>query len=396
MLPRIPFAVSLLCLLAPVRAQAPASPVDPATAVLELAAAAASKVPQNPHVKTQARLLEAVAIAHLMRGDEAASLAVARRIPNWRRGAMVADVAFHAMERGAEQQARELLAEAKGLAERDRSDAGQKWRVDRIQAKIARVMHALGEREQAVALVQGIEDSQQQVVVGQFARELDDAGVRKALDSLSGAVLAGNMDASLAALEGAKVLYDRFFDVEARRIEVESRIKEVAGKLPPQVLISTQASLAETALAHGEPKLALQFVGEMQLTVDRQRWLPEDQIPLEARVAALRYRAGDAGRALADVRALWKHYGEVGASIVDIFRADALVPLAEAAVACGDAGLARDVYARAFDEAMVNPNARPRAEDLVAIACSAARHGLADRDLVNKASALVDELRTPW
>ena len=57
--------------------------------------------------------------------------------------------------------------------------------------------------------------------------------------------------------------------------------------------------------------------------------------------------------------------------IVNVFRGDALRPVAEAFLALGDSATATVIYERALEEALVNPNSRPRVTDLVMTAISA-------------------------
>jgi hypothetical protein len=63
----------------------------------------------------------------------------------------------------------------------------------------------------------------------------------------------------------------------------------------------------------------------------------------------------------------------------------------------GDAKTAREVYARAIDDGVENPNARPRAEDLVATCCSLALQGVEpDAATWSRLRKIHEELREPW
>jgi len=82
---------------------------------------------------------------------------------------------------------------------------------------------------------------------------------------------------------------------------------------------------------------------------------------------------------------------------VDIYRAETLCPLAEAYRTLGDAASALAVYKRAVEEATVNPNSRPRAEDLSAICCSLAKHEVEpDLELWARLTKVHDGLGEPW
>jgi hypothetical protein len=125
--------------------------------------------------------------------------------------------------------------------------------------------------------------------------------------------------------------------------------------------------------------------------------LLEDQVALRARVALLRGLAGqgEAGVAMAD-EALAK-YDEVRDSINSIWRGRALRPLAEAYASLGQRMIASDLYERALAEAVVNPNSRPRVEDLVKISISITRSGIEPtRSLEQALERVANGVGEPW
>jgi hypothetical protein len=116
-----------------------------------------------------------------------------------------------------------------------------------------------------------------------------------------------------------------------------------------------------------------------------------------ARLAGLRYRAGEEDQARSDLGAALATYEGERARIVDIYRAGVLIPLAEAYHAMGDAASAVGTYRRAVEEAVLNPNSRPRAEALVAICCSMAVRGVEpDAALAERMRQVHDGLGQPW
>ena len=77
--------------------------------------------------------------------------------------------------------------------------------------------------------------------------------------------------------------------------------------------------------------------------------------------------------------------------------AGALRSVAEAYFAMGELDLARALYARVVEVGADNPNARPRATDLVATCVSMAVHGFEpDEELEKRLAALQAGLREPW
>ena len=84
--------------------------------------------------------------------------------------------------------------------------------------------------------------------------------------------------------------------------------------------------------------------------------------------------------------------------VINMFRGNALRPIAEAYHAIGDEQASIDLYAKILDEAFVNPNARPRAMDFIATCCSLAVHHIEPTaELRQRLNGIVDEeLDSPW
>ena len=79
----------------------------------------------------------------------------------------------------------------------------------------------------------------------------------------------------------------------------------------------------------------------------------------------------------ADADAALATYQQEREKIIDVFRTEALVPLAEAYATMDAKQTALAVYELAASEAIVNPNSRPRVEDLGAICRSMALRDVA-------------------
>ena len=82
-----------------------------------------------------------------------------------------------------------------------------------------------------------------------------------------------------------------------------------------------------------------------------------------------------------------------GEGIIDIYRARAIIPLARAYHTIGDPETALTIYKQAVEAGMVNPNKRPRAEDLSSICCSMAQDGIQpDAELWARMQQILKEL----
>jgi tetratricopeptide (TPR) repeat protein len=150
--------------------------------------------------------------------------------------------------------------------------------------------------------------------------------------------------------------------------------------------------LAGYALDHGDAENALAIVNRAKLIAGACT-----EVRLVARLARLRYVVGDHDKAHAEADTALGLYEEQRDQILDIYRAGVLRPLAEAYQAMGDTAAARRVYARALEEGVGNPNARPRAEDLVATCLSMVRNGCEpDADLKARMYEIYGKLGEPW
>jgi hypothetical protein len=151
------------------------------------------------------------------------------------------------------------------------------------------------------------------------------------------------------------------------------------------------------ALDHGDNRKALDLVEESVAMVKGSTWAPEDRIPKMAQLAGLRHRAGDDAKARSEADAALALFDAERDHIVDIRRAGALRPLAETYQSLGDMGAARAAYAKAIEEGVLNPNSRPRAEDLSATCCSMAVHAFEpDEKLRARILEVRSKLSDPW
>jgi tetratricopeptide (TPR) repeat protein len=155
--------------------------------------------------------------------------------------------------------------------------------------------------------------------------------------------------------------------------------------------------LVDFSLAHEDKAKALELVNEAGKMIDSASWQPRFLIPLKARLSALRFRAGDEIPAQAQMQDALDFFFTNQEKIVNIDKAQLLRSLAEAYQAMGDNAAALDIYKRAIEAGVENPNSRPRAEDLAATCCSMALHMVEpDMKLLNRIREIHDGLNDPW
>lgn len=360
--------------------------------LLDLAFEAATAMPVKPHIKNRSRAQEACVAACLELKQPQRTLACIERIDNWRRGAAYADLALYCARQGdtavAERYLDLAVQEAEGVED---------WRRDNIRVRIAKTHAWLGQALQAEEFEKGVVASETGKVAGVRAIRSAPDFFDERVSELDRLVALGNFDILKNAMESYLDLYRRFYEDAGRRTIVEAKIKASWGDLPIFIRLELGMKLAGAALAHSDQAKALELVNEAQALFDGAQWYLEYQIPLAGKLAGLRFQAGDVEKARSDAAAALAIFDAEGHTIVDIYRARALRPLAEAFQAMGDTASALSVYRRAVEEGVVNPNSRPRAEDLSATCRSMAVHGVEpDAELWASLRRVREGLGPPW
>lgn len=375
--------------------------------LLELAFDAASAFPLKPHIKSRSRAQEAVVRACLELDQTERAVRYANGIADWRRSSAYADIAYHLAKNGRMDRVQEYLdialkgsSAATPAGPDSASDAvenSQEWRRDRVRASIARTYILLGKDELAAQIAAGVVDSEVGAIHREKARNSEPESFESQLKVLDTLVTTGSFDSLLAALNAYAELFNRYYDESARRQIVEEKIPLAWAKLPIDVRLQVQIQLAGYALAHQDSPKALAILDEAQKMLDGTAWESEYHVPMRAKLAAARFRAGDHERARRDADAVLAAYEKDHEKIVNMFRAGVLRPLAETYHVLGDSAKARAVYARVLEEGALNPNARPRAEDLAATATSMAVNDVEpDAALLARMKEIRSKLVDPW
>lgn len=379
-------------------ATAPAAAAGARQELLQLAEGAASSMPVDPHAKDRARLQESVVLAWLEHGQPDRALTLARRIQDWRRGTALAAVARHRLDHGEGGHVASLLDEAEQVAMRQmsRTDA-QAWRSQRIAVTVAGVRLRRGDAEGAARLLAMVGGSEAaRTLVDRIAMApVDELAER--LVELDQALVGADLDTTRHVIAaGIEALARCHGDVGLQQ-EVLGRIDRALLGVPAQIGIQTRLDLADACLGRADLVGARAQLVLARTALRDGRWLPEQEIPLAARLAVLRHRAGEPAEARAAAAAALGLFDRSRDRMVDIYRAGPLLSLAVAFHQLGEPAVALTLCRRAVDEAVVNPNSRPRADDLVAICLAMARSGcLPDAALRDRLQAQVAGLGDPW
>jgi hypothetical protein len=366
--------------------------------LLDIAFSAATRFPIKPHITTRSITQESVVATCFELDQPRRALQYIDRIDDWRRGKGYADYAFYCAQHGDTSEVRRYLDLARNVAQQwIQSPDMQEWQIGRIKMAIAKTQLVLGDSQEAAQLEAGTEPFVAESMETLKASRLSPEAFDVQMHVIEHVVAKGVFDETKSALESCAQLHKRFYDDPDRRKRTEETIKSSWAKLPMGIRVELMIELVNAALEHGDRAHATELVGETRALVESVPWLPEDRVPLMARLSALQYRAGDKEYARTELDAALAKYQAERDKIQSGFRARVLRPVAEAYASMGDQAGALAIYRIAVDEGSTNPNARPRAEDLCATCRSMAVAGVEpDAALRARIVELRDGLVDPW
>lgn len=365
--------------------------------LLELAFRSASALPRNPHRKDRATAQDTVVTACLELDQPARALRYLEQIDGWQKGACYAELAWHCVQRDSKAPVEPLLEKALHHADHLGEDSGQEWRRDRIRAKVARTWILLGKAREAMALQTGLIDSELGETAAAKAKELDAADFDLQVKALDEVLASQNFDQIRGVMQMCARLHERFYTDAGRREQMAQRIMTGYPKLPVLARFEHLLDIAATAARNDDRLETTALVEFGRSLLDRVNLLPEDRLPLLARLAELRGRAGDLEGARKEAEATLALFQQKRTVIDDVFRGRALRLLAEALHSFGCDERARQVYLIVVQEGVHNPNSRPRAEDLTATCLSMAVTGCEpDAGLRQRMTEICAALGHPW
>lgn len=360
--------------------------------LIYLAFQSATKIPVNPHIKDRSKSQELVVQTCLKLNQPELALEYIDSIKNWRRGSCYADLALYYAQNGESEKINLYLNLAEKIA-----DETEDWRRDHIRVKIAQIHALLGDEKKASEYESGVVESEVGKVDAVEASQSDEESFQQTLQSLDALAKQQSFDVLKNTLNAYAKLYGRFYSSEEKRSLIEEKIKTSWTKIPVNIRIDVLIQLAEVSIRHSAKQKALQFADEAQSFLVQYQWKIEHKIPLTARVVELRFKAGDQKTAELLAKESLNLFIKNKQQIVNIWRAGALRPLAQAFKTIGDEKSSLSVYKLAIDEGSVNPNSRPRAEDLTATCCSMAFNSIEpDEELWARINQIFKELDQPW
>lgn len=353
--------------------------------VLRIAYAAASAIPVTGHDRDRARSQHSVVstCADLGLLDEAQRYA--REIEGWRQGVAYAEIAA-AMAHPGDATAATLFEKASQVA-----DAQTDWRRDRILQSIAAAQAQVTAAD-PLSLSSGSLSGDAAATTAAA-----DMALARSLEQLEAAVASEVMEDIRTSASAVAAHFDRTYGDPAQRERLQTAILGALPLLPLDLQIDTLLQLSGIAGDHKDLTTAIAFVDDAQKRFDSMQWTHDFGLPLRARIAASRHRAGAPAEAAQQADQVIADFDQHRLLIFNIDRAELLCAVAEALHSMGRTVDALEAYRRAAVECMENPNSRPRAMDLCLIGCSMASIGVEpDAELLDALKTNLGRLADPW
>lgn len=352
---------------------------------------AASQIPRNPHERDRARVQEVVASAALAVGLKTEAMGFANQIANWRKGVIFGDLAIDAARAGRTEAVATFSRYAQGAIA-----GAQQWQSDRVLAKLAQAQALLGNRDEALAVEKKLGEPEKGKVASVVAAT-QGADFDSLVAEVEGAIATGNFELTTNALAVCAQLAARGDTDEARWSRIMDLAAKAKGKVAREIHIRAYLQLADARIATKSPEAARALVGIAIGLREEVRWTPEVGLPITADIARRIALAGDRAAGIAELEKGLASFAEQEKLVPDVFRAAALCAVAEVLAAIGEPAKALEVYRSAVEAGALNPNARPRAEDLAQTSASMARSGIEpDAAMWTRLRAIRAGLADPW
>jgi hypothetical protein len=360
--------------------------------ILDQAMSVASAIPTTIHDRERAQCQEWVALAHLDAGDPIAAARCAETIEGWRRGECEGLIGVHYALKGD----RELALKYARLA-MDRATGEQDWRRERIHIEAAKIHAILGNASTARDLSADASQAEVGKVDGALVAVLTPEQFEAQAKVLDEVIKGGTFDGMRNALDAYLPLLRRMTANRTQALAAAATIDAALPAMPMDLQIIYGTRLASALHALGETGRAKERLDLAAKQVAETVFLPEDLTPMQVEVAKARAGLGDVAGARAALDAALTSYESRKKEIVDVFRARSPRALAEGFQAIGDQAKAESCWLEALAAGTINPNSRPRAEDLSATLVAMARSGAAVAPALRERIAICRKsLGEPW
>lgn len=360
--------------------------------LLDISFNIASSIPVYPHIKDRSRSQQEVVETCLTLGQFNKALEFTWGIENWCKGVCYAKLALYCAKNGYKKQMYNLLKLAYGETDKNIED----WRKSQIKIEIAKVCYWADQYDEVASIEDRLEDSEKGII--DFAKvQKNSMSFEEQVNNLDRYIATGNFDAIKNSLNTYVELYNEFYPEIDKRNVVEDKIKSSWKPMPIFIRIETLTNLASYSLEHKDVTKTIELIKEAEVLIESYDWPLRHRIPMVSKLLTLRFESGDKNTALGMADSLLMLYQNESNKIVNIYKAETLIPLAESYQAMGNVEKAAKVYGMAIEGAIENPNSRPRAIDLSAVCNSMALNNFKyDKQAINTILNLSLSLSEPW
>lgn len=375
----------------------PASLGDAESAALKerliWAVSVAELFPCPPFERDQARLKHSCVDAAVARGWADSGRTIARSIEGWRRGEAQVAVARALDAAGRSAEANELIDETLKL---DRS-TWPDWSRARVMSACAKYRLQRGDDRLAMELLRGPDAN----ISGelQVARTalMPPENLEEQEKMFERGIATLNFDLARTGIDGQFELLRRWRDRPADFDRVLAASKAASKGLPIDLQVRYECDLAVLLHSLDRRDAALEALKRGSELASSTQFLPEDVVPIGKTVVSTQARLGLGAEARSGADSLERKFAETESTIFDMKRATSLRALAEVRAELGDMEAARNLYLRAIEVSQINPNSRPRADDLCLVVCSMVTSGVAADERMDRALNLArTRLGAPW
>lgn len=352
----------------------------------------ASSLETKAHARVKARLQKDVASTAIEIGLIDVGIRDAEAIQDWRRGQALAIAAQALARKGDRASAEACVAKAVQVAASTESS-----KQEQLNLEIALAMAMLGNVEQARQYGARAPVEFTGRVETQLVSQVSIDEVDRQCDAFDKAIASGSFDIVGSGVDGYFAVWERVRTDATRGARAEKAIRAALPALPAALQIGVHLQLADALDEVGQHQACMQELQTATTMVRGGDFLPDTLGPLARDVARARARHGDASGAREMLGEMLKRYEQAPTAMVDIERADYLRALAEALQDLGDREAAMHAWTLALEAGSVNPNARPRAEDLCLTMLSMVQSGAEPTDVIrSRMTDIQSGLKAPW
>ena len=370
-------------------------------------------LPDLPHERTRNRELAVIIDCLIEKGEFSLAGNYIERITNWRAEELKTRLARGYLDIGKPTQAQEIIEEVEQLANtilglksgeimatgeyKDYLERYDDFRIDRVKSGLSQYYLALDDKTLAESWSADILLSEQ----ASFTKSKAFAVAKSNYDAslaINNLMLGGEIfEGKIAALDGLVHLYGLYFENIEKRELLQEKILSSSISMPIMYRIDWLLSMAVVAHENGKQHIAFELHDQAVNLLSSNPVRPRLFFPIKSKIIISNYKIGRTEEASMQSQELHALYKAEEGSIFNIHRADVLVACAQALDAVGLIDDAISVYKEAVKNSMINPNSRPRIEDLTVIISSildtsSVKIGNVEPDLLR----LMESVGEPW